>query len=106
MRHILTLAILAMSACASAQTFDYGTYSDGTNTIQYRVAQTNDGHATHFAWHLLRAEVLNRDFLKDTEGTRQNYPLRTFASGVYLNGYSDHFPTEIFVTRRIPAPKR
>ena len=44
--------------------------------------------------------------LKDTEGARQNYPLRTFASGVYLNGYSDHFPTEIFVTRRIPAPKR
>lgn len=57
-------------------------------------------------WHFLRAEVLNRDFLKDTEGARQNYPLRTFASGVYLNGYSDHFPTEIFVTRRIPAPKR
>ncbi len=45
MRHILTLAILAISACASAQTFDYGTYSDGTNTIQYRVAQINDGQA-------------------------------------------------------------
>ena len=26
---------------------------------------------------------------------------RTFASGVYLNGYSDHFPTQIFLTREL-----
>lgn len=45
MRHILILALLTMSACAGAQTFDYGTYSDGTNTMQYRVAQTNEGQS-------------------------------------------------------------
>lgn len=43
MRHILTLTLMAMSVCAEAQTFDYGTYSDGTNTLQYRVAQTDEG---------------------------------------------------------------
>lgn len=37
--------------------------------------------------------------MKTTEGDRQGYPLRTFASGVYLNGFSDHFPTQIFLTR-------
>lgn len=47
----------------------------------------------------LRAEVLNRDFLRTTDGERQGYPLRTFASGVWLNGYSDHFPTEIFLVK-------
>lgn len=47
-------------------------------------------------------KVNNFDFLFDTEGQRQGYPKRTFAAGAWLNGYSDHFPTEIFlqVTRR------
>ena len=47
----------------------------------------------------LRCEALNRDFLKTQEGDRKGYPLRTFSSGVFLNGYSDHFPTEIFLVK-------
>ncbi len=43
----------------------------------------------------LRAEVLNRDFLRTSEGN----PLRTFSGGAFLNGYSDHFPTEVFLVR-------
>jgi hypothetical protein len=50
--------------------------------------------------HYMRAVVNNFDFLKDTEGSRQNYPLRTYSGGVFLNGYSDHFPTEIFLVRQ------
>lgn len=50
------------------------------------------------------AKVNNFDFLKDTEGTRQHYPLRTYASGVFLNGYSDHFPTEILLVKENRAP--
>lgn len=49
--------------------------------------------------HFWRARVNNFDFLKDTEGTRQGYPRRTYASGVFLNGYSDHFPTEVYLRR-------
>lgn len=45
------------------------------------------------------AKVNNFDFLKDTEGSRQNYPKRTYSAGVFLNGYSDHFPTEIFLVK-------
>lgn len=43
------------------------------------------------------AKVNSFDFLITKEGQRQNSPLRTFASGVWLDGYSDHFPTEIFL---------
>ena len=53
------------------------------------------------ALHFTRALVNNFDFLKDTEGTRQGYPRRTFASGMYLNGFSDHFPTEILLRREV-----
>lgn len=52
-------------------------------------------------WHFYRADVLNKDFLKDTEGSRQGYPRRTFAAGSFLNGYSDHFPTEIILIRYV-----
>lgn len=52
------------------------------------------------------AKVNNFDFLKDTQGTRQNYPLRTYSSGVFLNGYSDHFPTEIFLVKERVAGQR
>lgn len=49
----------------------------------------------------LRAEVLNREFLRNADGDYKGYPHRTFASGVFLNGYSDHFPTEIFLTKEV-----
>ena len=47
----------------------------------------------------LRAEVLNREFLKGHDGDRAGYPLRTYSAGVFLNGFSDHFPTEIFLVK-------
>lgn len=50
--------------------------------------------------HYWKAQVNNFEFLRDTEGSRQNYPLRTYSSGVFLGGYSDHFPTEIFLIRQ------
>lgn len=42
-------------------------------------------------------KVNNFDFLFDTEGTRQGYPKRTYSGGAWLNGYSDHFPTIVFL---------
>ena len=52
-------------------------------------------------WHFWRPQVWNLDFLRDTEGSRKGYPLRTYSAGVYLHGYSDHFPTEIFLRREV-----
>ena len=48
-----------------------------------------------------RAEVLNRKFLRSNEGDRQGYPLRTYSAGIFLNGYSDHFPTMIYLVKEI-----
>ncbi len=54
-------------------------------------------------WKFYEAKVLNFDFLKDNEGNRQGYPKRSFTAGSYIGGYSDHFPTEIFLHRYIEA---
>ena len=55
--------------------------------------------------HYYQAKVNNFDFLKDTEGNRQGYPRRTFSGGAFLDGYSDHFPTEILL-RRVVTPRK
>lgn len=57
-------------------------------------------------WTLFDARVLNFDFLKDTEGNRVGYPKRTYSAGSYLGGYSDHFPTEIFLRRYLEKQPR
>lgn len=47
----------------------------------------------------LRAEVFNHPFLRQPSGRFQGYPFRTFGGGVYLGGYSDHFPVYVFLIR-------
>ncbi len=46
-----------------------------------------------------KAEVFNKPFLRQTSGRFQGYPFRSHAGGVYLGGYSDHFPTYIYLIR-------
>ncbi len=47
----------------------------------------------------LRAEVFNRPFLRQPSGRFKGYPFRTFGGGVYLGGYSDHFPVCVYIIR-------
>jgi hypothetical protein len=51
------------------------------------------------SFRFFRAEVFNRPFLRQSSGRFQGYPFRTYGSGVYLGGYSDHFPTYVFLIR-------
>lgn len=83
---------------------------DGIGTLAYKsqwnlfdqiIISGNLTHAEDTKWHFYRADVLNKEFLRDTEGSRQGYPLRTYSGGSFLNGYSDHFPTEIFLVRYV-----
>lgn len=47
-----------------------------------------------------KAEVFNKRFLVQQEGAFRGSPLRTHAGGVWLNGYSDHFPTLIYLVKQ------
>lgn len=48
-----------------------------------------------------KAIVHNHEFLRQQDGRYKGYPLRTYSDGAFTNGYSDHFPTEIFLFREI-----
>lgn len=47
----------------------------------------------------IKPEVFNKDFLIQQSGNFKGYPLRTFSGNTFLNGYSDHFPTLIYLTK-------
>lgn len=47
----------------------------------------------------LKAGVFNKKYLLQPEGRFAGYPFRTHAGDTYLGGYSDHFPTYIFLVR-------
>lgn len=46
-----------------------------------------------------KAEIFNKDFLIQQDGQYKGYPLRTFRGNSFLNGYSDHFPTLIYLVK-------
>lgn len=48
-----------------------------------------------------RHEIYLRDFLINQEGKNKGAPKRTHAGGVWLNGYSDHLPTQLFFVKEI-----
>ncbi len=74
-------------------------YKSAWNLFDQIIVSGNLLNAPDGKWSFYEAKVLNFDFLKDTEGNRQGYPKRTYAAGSFLGGYSDHFPTEIFLRR-------
>ncbi len=51
------------------------------------------------SFRYLRAGVFNRPFLRQPSGRFQGYPFRSYGGGVYLGGYSDHFPTYVYLIR-------
>ncbi len=50
-------------------------------------------------WRYYKAEVFNRDFLKEKFGQYKGYPHRSFSGTTWINGYSDHFPTIVYMIK-------
>ncbi|MFA4853391.1 MAG: endonuclease/exonuclease/phosphatase family protein [Bacteroidales bacterium] len=50
-------------------------------------------------YKFFKAKIFNKNFLVQKEGAFAGYPFRTYAGGVYLGGYSDHFPAYIFLVK-------
>ena len=45
-------------------------------------------------------EIFSRDYLFQHDGKYEGYPLRTHGGRTWLNGYSDHLPTIIYLRKR------
>lgn len=58
----------------------------------------NDPFATY---QMFKPVVHSKEFLKQHGGRYNGYPWRTFAGGVWLGGYSDHFPVYLVLLKRL-----
>lgn len=76
-------------------------YKSAWNLFDQIILSGNLVNGDDSQWKFYEAKVLNFDFLKDKEGNRQGYPKRTYSAGSYLGGFSDHFPTEVFLRRYV-----
>jgi hypothetical protein len=59
---------------------------------------------SNFKFH--SATVYNKNFLIQKDGRFAGYPFRTFSGGAYTNGYSDHFPTFIYLVRELKPEEK
>jgi len=50
-------------------------------------------------WKFTSAEIFDRAFLKTSFGKYKGYPHRSFSGNTWINGYSDHFPTCIYLSK-------
>lgn len=46
-----------------------------------------------------KAEIFNRSFLIQQEGSNRGYPHRTFSNNTFINGYSDHLPVLLYLIK-------
>ncbi len=54
---------------------------------------------TTFKYH--KAVIFNKSFLTQKDGRYKGYPMRTYSGGAYTGGYSDHFPSFIYLIREV-----
>jgi len=57
----------------------------------------NDRSSLKFYQHA----IFMRDWLFQQEGKYKGSPLRTHASGTWLNGYSDHLPVQVYLIKEV-----
>lgn len=51
------------------------------------------------SYRLLKARIFNKPFLAQKEGSFAGYPWRTYVGNSFTGGYSDHFPSYIFLVK-------
>jgi len=86
-------------------------YKKGQGTLMYNgkwnlfdqiIISGNFINGTDYSTLTFRAnEVFMRDYLFQQDGKYKGNPLRTTAGGTWLNGYSDHLPTCIYLVKEM-----
>lgn len=57
------------------------------------------GQKDYSSLKFFKSEIFMRDYLFQTEGRYKGNTKRTHAGGVWLNGYSDHLPTVVYLAK-------
>ena len=88
------------------------TLSDGNGTIKYDGGYNlfdqiilspqllnADGKKDFSSLKYVKHQIFSREYMLQQEGKFKGYPKRTFSGGVWLNGFSDHLPTIVYLAK-------
>ncbi len=74
-------------------------YNDNWNLFDQIIISRGWLHNDKNHWRYYKAEIFDEPFLKNSFGRYKGYPHRSFSGNQWINGYSDHFPTLIYLIR-------
>ena len=75
-------------------------YRDNWNLFDqlYMTANLIDSSKTSYSYW--KVGIFTPTYLMDPKGKYKGYPLRTYAGGSYIGGYSDHFPVYLYLIKK------
>ena len=76
-------------------------YNDQWNLFDQIIISHELANGSKDQLHFWKSEIFYRNFLIQQEGRYKGTPLRTHSGGAWLNGYSDHLPTIIYLVKPI-----
>jgi hypothetical protein len=76
-------------------------YRDRWNLFDQIYFTSNLLHSSPHALKFWKAGIYNPPYLITKSGRYKGYPLRTYAGGVYIGGFSDHFPVFIYLIKAV-----
>ncbi len=88
----------------------YNMFKSGKGTLAYRdtwslfdqIIFTQGCLGKNYStYKYYKTSIFNKRFLLQKKGRYAAYPLRSFAGGVYLGGYSDHFPVYSYMIKEL-----
>lgn len=75
-------------------------YGDSWNLFDQIVLTYGFLNPENKGWQYYKAEVFNKKFLITPFGRYKGYPHRSFSGTTWIDGYSDHFPTIIYLIKK------
>ena len=74
-------------------------YRDSWNLFDQIIISTELTKKDFSSYRFYKAGIYNETYLVNAHGRYKGYPYRSFASGSYTGGYSDHFPVYIYLIK-------
>ncbi|WP_419212937.1 endonuclease/exonuclease/phosphatase family protein [Maribacter sp. X9] len=81
-------------------------YRDKWNLFDQLYMTSNLIDEQRQSYSFWKADIFTADYLIDPKGKYKGYPLRTYAGGSYIGGYSDHFPVYLYLIKESMLTKK
>jgi hypothetical protein len=76
-------------------------YRDRWNLFDQIYMSANLVGESEDSFYYWKVGIFTPAYLMDSKGKYKGYPLRTYAGGSYIGGYSDHFPVYVYLIKEV-----